>query len=467
EKEGRIVKFIGDAALAIFDSTDLALQGALEFREAFGESEIVQDLQSKVSMGLHIGEVFTAEDGDVYGDGVNVASRVQGEAKPGQLLLSQAARDMVKGRGEYDFISVGSYALKGVDEPMRLFAAGDARPEGEGEEGKPPAQLSTALGMLVKGRGLPGIGLVLAASWIIGTFLDFGGAQSLEAYAIAWASITAAIWFLFDKTEAAVSEETRHKLATWMKSQDLGQSLAAIPSSFIVIFDRIFGERHLTWKCFYRSCFASLVTVLIAFAIWFALKPQATNLLLHRDSLINFAWLVLLSGLFNFIPDYLSLLETRYVLKWMDRSGRVGSYIILDAVFTSAISAGLIYLAVIFVYGSPIFPGSFLGAWASLAQVSDYFGEVGFFLNWEGETARGSVAMPLGIFYYSAFMTSIWIWLYLLAWIVARGLLSVGGGISFLLRVTDVERYPIRSMGYVSVMVITAVFILGLPLFVL
>ena len=67
----------------------------------------------------------------------------------------------------------------------------------------------------------------------------------------------------------------------------------------------------------------------------------------------------------------------------------------------------------------------------------------------------------------SACFTSVWLWPYVLAVLVSRLLLRMNNGVGFLLRVTDVERQPFRSMGFVSVIIVSVLFALGLPLLLL
>ncbi len=71
--------------------------------------------------------------------------------------------------------------------------------------------------------------------------------------------------------------------------------------------------------------------------------------------------------------------------------------------------------------------------------------------------------MSAGVFFSSAFFTSVWLWLYAASVLVSRVLLRMNSGVGFLLRVTDVERQPFRSMGFVSVIIVSVLFALGLP----
>jgi TolB-like protein/class 3 adenylate cyclase/Tfp pilus assembly protein PilF len=117
---GRIVKFLGDGALAEFSSTQAAAQAALELQAALGAP---RSGGGAARVGIHLGEVSQAPDGDLYGDGVNVAARVQAEAEPGTVVVSDDVARQLRGRREIALEPLGARALKGVPDPVRLFVA--------------------------------------------------------------------------------------------------------------------------------------------------------------------------------------------------------------------------------------------------------------------------------------------------------------------------------------------------------
>lgn len=119
--KGRVVKFLGDAALAVFDSTNAALESALALQKAFAESETVQSHGCSLSVGVHVGEVVESEDGDVYGDGVNMASRIEGVASAGQVVISEDVYRQIRNRTTYSHESIGEHELRGVEKPATLF----------------------------------------------------------------------------------------------------------------------------------------------------------------------------------------------------------------------------------------------------------------------------------------------------------------------------------------------------------
>jgi class 3 adenylate cyclase/tetratricopeptide (TPR) repeat protein len=129
--DGRIVKFIGDAVMAVFDSTTGAISAGLALQEGFEGSELLSDCGVALRVGVHLGEISEAADGDVYGDGVNVASRIEGAAAPGQVVVSEAVYQQVKKRPAFGTEPLGPHALKGLDEPIALYLVWDA------EKGRP------------------------------------------------------------------------------------------------------------------------------------------------------------------------------------------------------------------------------------------------------------------------------------------------------------------------------------------
>ena len=109
----------------------------------------------------------------------------------------------------------------------------------------------------------------------------------------------------------------------------------------------------------------------------------------------------------------------------------------MDVLLTATVSVASIYLAVVVVAGSPRSEANLL------------------------EILRGEhLYAP---FFYSAFFTSVWLWLYAASVLLSRALLRMNKSVGFLLRVTDVEKQPFRSMGFVSVIVASGLFALGLP----
>ena len=117
---GRLVKLTGDGALVEFPSAVDALGAAIEFQQAM--TEINQDQQEDrrivFRIGLHLGDLIVDGD-DLYGDGVNIAARLEAEAPPGGIIVSGAIREAVEGRLKTKFHALGELTLKNIERPIR------------------------------------------------------------------------------------------------------------------------------------------------------------------------------------------------------------------------------------------------------------------------------------------------------------------------------------------------------------
>ncbi|HEY7472491.1 MAG TPA: adenylate/guanylate cyclase domain-containing protein [Gemmatimonadota bacterium] len=121
--DGRIVKFLGDGALAEFPSTEAAVRAAHALLTAFeSQSAGLADANRTLRIGVHVGDVASTPDGDLYGDGVNVAARLQAEAKPGQVVVSEDVWRQLRARRELRFESLGERTLKGIAAPVDVYA---------------------------------------------------------------------------------------------------------------------------------------------------------------------------------------------------------------------------------------------------------------------------------------------------------------------------------------------------------
>ena len=120
--EVRVVKWTGDGALAEFGSTIDALSALIELQQEMANVNHDEPEADRVVFraGVHLGEVIV-EDNDLYGDAVNVAARLEGEAPPGGILISRAVREAVSGRIKAEFQPLGELSLKNISRPIRAF----------------------------------------------------------------------------------------------------------------------------------------------------------------------------------------------------------------------------------------------------------------------------------------------------------------------------------------------------------
>jgi adenylate cyclase len=119
---GRLVKLTGDGALAEFPSAVDSLSAAIEFQQAMSEanSEEPEDTRIVFRIGLHLGDLIVDGD-DLYGDGVNVAARLEAEAPPGGIVISGTVHESVAGRLKATFDDLGGLVLKNISRPVQAF----------------------------------------------------------------------------------------------------------------------------------------------------------------------------------------------------------------------------------------------------------------------------------------------------------------------------------------------------------
>ena len=116
--EGRLIKTTGDGALVEFASPLAAIRCAVEIQDhlAAGSSPL------RLRVGLNLGDVIVGQDGELYGDGINIAVRLEGIADPGGILISEKVYDEVEGKMDVSFEDRGEQQLKNISKPVRVYA---------------------------------------------------------------------------------------------------------------------------------------------------------------------------------------------------------------------------------------------------------------------------------------------------------------------------------------------------------
>src|SRR5450432_4206012 len=121
---GRVVKRTGDGSIVEFRSVVDAVRCAIEVQNAMIERNagVPEDRRIVFRIGIHIGDVVEESDGDLMGDGVSIAARLEGIAQPGGVCLSEDAYRQVKGRLELAVTDRGQNQLKNIAEPIRAYS---------------------------------------------------------------------------------------------------------------------------------------------------------------------------------------------------------------------------------------------------------------------------------------------------------------------------------------------------------
>ena len=163
---GRTVKHTGDGSIIEFRSVVDAVRCAIEVQQGLIERNagVPPDRRIEFRVGIHLGDVVEESDGDLMGDGVNIAARLEGIAKPGAICLSEDAYRQVKGRLDLAVTDLGPTALKNIAEPIRVYSLQVGVPaQAKSAEARPAPERRSRLALL--GAGIAAFLLVIAGAW--------------------------------------------------------------------------------------------------------------------------------------------------------------------------------------------------------------------------------------------------------------------------------------------------------------
>ena len=120
--EGRICGTAGDSILAAFGSALAAVQCAVEIQNelAHSNNDLEKDRRMQFRIGINVGDVML-KDGDIFGDGVNIAARLEGLADPGGICISRGIHDHVMKKLPFEFEDLGEQTVKNIAQPVRVY----------------------------------------------------------------------------------------------------------------------------------------------------------------------------------------------------------------------------------------------------------------------------------------------------------------------------------------------------------
>ena len=121
--QGRVIDMTGDSVLAVFDTATGAVKAALAVQRELQTraAQVSEDRRMRFRIGVHLGDVIVKPDGTIYGDGVNIAARLESLAEPEGIAVSDSIRVAVKGKVEVQFEDQGEQQVKNIADPVRVF----------------------------------------------------------------------------------------------------------------------------------------------------------------------------------------------------------------------------------------------------------------------------------------------------------------------------------------------------------
>ena len=122
---GRVVKLTGDGLLVEFPSVVDAVECATSIQTEMRarNADVPEDRRIELRIGVNLGDVIVEGD-DIFGDGVNIAARIEGAGRPGGVAVSASVRDHIGNKLELSFEDTGEHQLKNIDHPVRIFQVG-------------------------------------------------------------------------------------------------------------------------------------------------------------------------------------------------------------------------------------------------------------------------------------------------------------------------------------------------------
>ncbi|MCB9501890.1 MAG: hypothetical protein H6696_08130 [Deferribacteres bacterium] len=218
------------------------------------------------------------------------------------------------------------------------------------------------------------------------------------------------------------------------------------PRHFAHWFDKVFGEKHWSWRCFlpFLSCLSCRLRD--SFDFMDALvRPDEIRVLTSEPTGFVIQ-LLIFTVICNFIPDYFSLLETRFIIKQMERTQSVFRHALwlgVDFFITLMITIILPFLYLLFVVETPF--------WASPESITvwNYIKEV---VTLSGYVFYNYSPIPYySIIFFTSFFTSIWIWFYVLSGVVIR----LFSGWRFLKTTVELDQKPVSYLGFTTILLLT------------
>ena len=268
-------------------------------------------------------------------------------------------------------------------------------------------------------------------------------------YLAAWAASITGIGLLFSSLDTVVPCPTRRRIGEFLRNTEVRFQWN---ESFVDIFDTIFGKACFTPRRLLMSAVISTIFSVVMYLVWRSFQPEAYALIVREVGIVEPAVMaVVFLVLLNWIPDYVSLQETRWLLTVM-QAGRGFPFfvvIVVDALLTFLVwVAWLTFVWVIFdVLDLQFFPElSFHNYLRSIDAAVFFIGD------------KKLIATFLSVYLYTTFFTSIWLWLYALSTWIIRFLHRLISAFQRAISPLDLESKPFTSIGVVSMAITTLLF---------
>lgn len=258
------------------------------------------------------------------------------------------------------------------------------------------------------------------------------------------------VWRFFERVEAVLTDQTKLEIAVWLVGRKkFGPKVQPWPDTFAEIFDRVFGRKHLSWKCLRRSAIASILITIVMF-VYSLLHFGVRCLNLSGVQWPDTKPILMTSLLACIIPPYLSLLETRLILRVMKRTSHSLTWVLLliiDLIITGYTSVVFVYVAVVLAKGADDLGGTIISLPFKIAQHP-------IDLAWILVAPKATASF----LFIPCLFTSIWLWLYAGSGFLLKAARRFDLGFDWFNRKFDIEKKPLQSIGMVAGALVAVVY---------
>lgn len=278
---------------------------------------------------------------------------------------------------------------------------------------------------------------------------------------------------LFKEIEDKLHPDTKLAISLWLLDAEVKlTTFGGWPETCSRMFTQIFGKRHFSWRCFFRSAAVSFVVFWVVFVLC------VVGQLPLRDFPGSLLGIVAINFPFSVLPDYFSLLITRLVLmlavKVTRSTGLLFALLVIDLYLSAVVLAAAFGFGVRFLILSGGSPGSNLldniafnlpivfGHWAWLKSLTEAF----------NPSLAANLVSPralrlTGPYVASALCTSAWLWAYVLAGLSLRTIRRASFGLKWVNKTLDIECKPLQAIGLIVGSAVSVLWLIGVILFVL
>jgi tetratricopeptide (TPR) repeat protein len=301
--------------------------------------------------------------------------------------------------------------------------------------------------------------------WFHVTYLregdDLRSQTSWLAFLGTWITLVGGLISLFGESSKSLTAESRAAVRDWLLGNDYAAKVQQWPETFQSLFKSVFTSQHWNWACAGRSALASVGMIGLTFLIMITFGWTTTYQLARFGGTgsvpLGFAMTIGLVGGINILIDYVSLYQTRRVIAWMttaDQAWRRGALLALDA--------GLTFLLPLVVTSTMQLVATFMSG--QLSDTSPSFLLVTGLVEYpKFILGRLDDSPILQAMYISTFVTSIWLWLFVVGGALLRLLNSALSQVQWLSSLVDVEQEPVKALGVMLALLATVVFAAAAP----